>query len=139
MIPAIHWPTSAAIIIAGGITVQAFGLTPPGALMVAAGLGMAAFIETRHALKWRRGVLKGITAICSATAAAGLQLAAAATSAEWLAPAAFAAALPAAAIITAGSLKEIRKSRGERRRAAKADRKLKIRQSNRTKKKPAKA
>lgn len=72
MIPAIHWPTTAAIIIAGGITVQAFGLTPPGALMVAAGLGMAAFIETSHALKWCRGVLKGITAICSATAAAGL-------------------------------------------------------------------
>lgn len=107
--------------------------------MAAAGLGMTAFIETRHALKWRRGVLKGITAICSATAAAGLQLAAAATAAEWLAPAAFAAALPAAAIITAGSLKEIRKSRGDRRRAAKADRKLKTRQSNRTKKKPAKA
>lgn len=107
--------------------------------MAAAGLGMTAFIETRHALKWRRGVLKGITAICSATAAAGLQLAAAATAAEWLAPAAFAAALPAAAIITAGSLKEIRKSRCDRRWAAKADRKLKTRQSNRTKKKPAKA
>ena len=139
MIPAIHWPTTAAIIIAGGIAVQTFGLTPPGAIMVAADLGMAAFIESRHALKWRRGVLKGITAIGSATAAAGLQLAAAATSAEWLAPAAFAAALPTAAIITAGSLKEIRKSRGERRRSAKADRKLKTRQSNRTNKKPAKA
>lgn len=28
MIPAIHWPTTAAIIIAGGIATQAFGLTP---------------------------------------------------------------------------------------------------------------
>ena len=72
MIPAIYWPTTAAIIIAGGIAAQAFGLTPPGAIMVAAGLGMAAFIEIRQALKWRRGVLKGITAICSATAATGL-------------------------------------------------------------------
>lgn len=123
MIPPVHWPT-AAVIIAGGIAVQAFGLIPPGAIMTASGLSIAAFIETRHALKWRRGIAKGLTAICSASAAAGLQLATA-TQAEWLAPAAF--ALPAPIIVTAGSLKEICKPRGERRRDAKAARKLKTR------------
>lgn len=120
-LPPVHWTTTAVCLIAAGIALQSLEIASQGAAAAAAGLGIAAAAEVRHAARWRRGFAKGTIAIISLTAAAILQTYAAAASPQWqIAPASFAAALPGAIIVTAAKLAEVRASRAQRRRAAKA-------------------
>ena len=122
-IPAIHWTTTAVSLIAAGIVIQAVNQPTPGATVTAAGLAIAAIAELRHAAKWRRGIIKGLTTITSLTAAALLQTYAAIAGPEWqIAPASFAAGLPGAIIVTSAKLAEVRASRSQRRREARAAR-----------------
>ena len=123
-IPPIHWTTTAVALIGAGIVIQAVNQPTSGAAATAAGLAIAATAEIRHAAKWRRGIIKGLTALTSLTAAALLQTYAAIAGPEWqIAPASFAAGLPGAIIITSAKLAEVRTHRSQRRRQARAARK----------------